>query len=90
MSLCFITFIQVNMDLNYLQDWLLSLQSQYLLFLRSHKDRKDIVEKSAVWVYTLKEYGYLRNFLIDSKSEDTAAMNSLIHGAIGLLCLQEP
>ena len=43
-SLCLIAFIQVNVDLDYLQYWLVSLQSHYLLFLRSHKDGEGEME----------------------------------------------
>lgn len=43
-SLCLIAFIQVNVDPDYLQDWLVSPQSHYLLFLRSRKDGEGEME----------------------------------------------
>lgn len=39
----------MDVDLDYLQDWPMSLQSQYLLLLRSHKDGEDAGEREALW-----------------------------------------
>lgn len=45
-NLYLIHFIQINMDLDYLQIWLVSLQSHYLIFLRSCKDAEDAMNES--------------------------------------------
>lgn len=77
--LCFITFM--NVDLDYLQDRVRSLQSQHLLFLRSHKDREDVMEKETLWVSITKDRERLPQKICNRlwKLGYTTAVHSLIH-----------
>ena len=43
------------MDPDYLQNWMVSLQSHYLLFLRSQKDGEDKMEENSDTYYNIVE-----------------------------------